>query len=108
MIIGDLLIETKGLKQVERKGLKEGFKVIHQIKSNNMDQSNKIFQVDQVIFFQVISSEHQGWFFGERSLHPRLGWLKSSGNLKGHLRYLVEENQEIGLESKQHPKENKS
>ena len=51
MIIGDLLIERKGLKQVERKGLKEGFKVIYQIKSNNMDQSNKIFQVDQVIFF---------------------------------------------------------
>ena len=77
MIIGDLLIERKGLKQVERKGLKEWFKVIHQIKSNNMDQSNKIFQVDQVIFFQVISSEYQGWFFGERSLRPRLGWLKS-------------------------------
>ena len=77
MIIGDLLIKTKGLKQVERKGLKEGFKVIHQIKSNNMDQSNKIFQVDQVIFFQVISSKCQGWFFGERSLRPRLGWLKS-------------------------------
>jgi len=78
VIIGDLLIKRKGLKQVERKGLKKkGFKVIHQIKSNNMDQSNKILQVDQVIFFQVISSEHQGWFFGERSLHPRLGWLKS-------------------------------
>jgi len=42
-----------------------------------MDQSNKIFQVDQVIFFQVISSEYQGWFFGERSLRSRLGWLKS-------------------------------
>ena len=37
MIIGDLFME--------RKGLKEEFKVIHQIKSNNMDQSNKIFQV---------------------------------------------------------------
>jgi len=77
VIIGDLLIKTKGLKQVERKGLKEGFKVIHQIKSNNMDQSNKIFQVDQVFFFQVISSKYQGWFFGKRSLRPRLGWLKS-------------------------------
>ena len=76
-MIGDHLEERKGLKQVERKWLKEGFKVIHQIKSNNMDQSNKIFQVDQVIFFQVISSKYQGWFFGERSLRPRLGWLKS-------------------------------
>ena len=45
MIIGSHLVERKGLKQVERKGLKEGFKVVHQIKSNNMDQSNKIFQV---------------------------------------------------------------
>ena len=44
MIIGDLLIETKGLKQVERKGLKEGFKVIYQIKFNNMDQSTKSFK----------------------------------------------------------------
>ena len=44
MIIGDLLIKTKGLKQVERKGLKEGFKVIYQIKSNNMDQSTKSFK----------------------------------------------------------------
>ena len=51
-MIGNHLVERKGLKQVERKGLKKkGFKVIYQIKSNNMDQSNKIFQVDQVIFF---------------------------------------------------------
>ena len=73
MTIGNHLIERIGLKQVERKGLKEGFKVTHQIKSNNMDQSNKIFQVDQVIFFQVISSEYQRWFFGERSLLPSVG-----------------------------------
>jgi hypothetical protein len=33
VIIGDPLVERKGLKQVERKGLKEGFKVTHQIKS---------------------------------------------------------------------------
>jgi len=33
VIIGDLLIERKGLKQVERKGLKEGIKVTHQVKS---------------------------------------------------------------------------
>jgi signal-transduction protein with cAMP-binding, CBS, and nucleotidyltransferase domain len=31
--IEDHLIERKGLNQVERKGLKEGFKVTHQIKS---------------------------------------------------------------------------
>ena len=34
------------------------------------------FQVDQVVSFQVISSEYQGWFFGQRSLRSRLGWLK--------------------------------
>jgi signal-transduction protein with cAMP-binding, CBS, and nucleotidyltransferase domain len=33
VIIGDHLVERKELKQVERKGLKEGFKVIHQVKS---------------------------------------------------------------------------
>ena len=29
-MIGDHLVERKGLKQVERKGLKERFKIIHQ------------------------------------------------------------------------------
>jgi hypothetical protein len=33
VIIRDHLVEIKGLKQVEIKGLKEGFKVTHQIKS---------------------------------------------------------------------------
>jgi hypothetical protein len=32
-MIGDHLVERKGFKQVERKGLKERFKVAHQIKS---------------------------------------------------------------------------
>ena len=32
-MIGDHLEERKGLKQLERKGLKEGFKVTHQVKS---------------------------------------------------------------------------
>jgi hypothetical protein len=32
-IIGDHLVEKKGLKQVEGKGLKEGFMVTHQVKS---------------------------------------------------------------------------
>ena len=32
-MIGDHLEERKRLKQLERKGLKEGFKVIHQVKS---------------------------------------------------------------------------
>ena len=33
MTIGNHLVETKGLKQVERKVLKEGIKVTHQVKS---------------------------------------------------------------------------
>jgi hypothetical protein len=33
LTIENHLVERKGLKQVERKGPKEGFKVTHQIKS---------------------------------------------------------------------------
>jgi hypothetical protein len=44
-MIGDYLVERKGLKQVERKGLKEGFKVTHQIKS--------ITWINQIMSFQV-------------------------------------------------------
>ena len=32
MTIGNHLVEIKGLKQVERKWLKEGFKATHQVK----------------------------------------------------------------------------
>jgi hypothetical protein len=32
-IIGNLLVERKGLKQVERKGLKEDLKITHHFKS---------------------------------------------------------------------------
>ena len=32
-MIGDHLVERKGLKQVERKELKKGIKVTHQVKS---------------------------------------------------------------------------
>ena len=32
-MIGDHLVERKGLKQVERKGLKEGIKITYKIKS---------------------------------------------------------------------------
>jgi signal-transduction protein with cAMP-binding, CBS, and nucleotidyltransferase domain len=37
-------IERKGLKQVERKGLKEGFKIMHQVKS--------ITWINQQIYFK--------------------------------------------------------
>ena len=39
------MVEIKGLKQVERKGLKKGIIVIHQVKIHHIDQSIKLFQV---------------------------------------------------------------
>jgi hypothetical protein len=45
VIIGGHLVERKWLKQVERKGLKEGFKVIHQVKSIIWINQTKLFQV---------------------------------------------------------------
>ena len=49
-MIGDHLIERKGLKQVERKGLKEGIKVTHQVKSI----------INQIKSFQV-SIKNDSW-----------------------------------------------
>ena len=44
MTIGNHLIERKLLKQVERRGLKEGIKIIHQDKSITwINQSIKLF-----------------------------------------------------------------
>jgi hypothetical protein len=45
VIIGDSLVERKGLRQVEIKGLKEGFKVIHQVKSIIWVNQTKLFQL---------------------------------------------------------------
>ena len=45
MSIGDLLVERKGLKQVERKGLKEGFKVTHKVKSIIWINQTKLFEL---------------------------------------------------------------
>ena len=43
MIVGDLLVERKGFKQVERKGLKEGFKITYLVKSIiSINQSSHI------------------------------------------------------------------
>ena len=41
---GNHLEERKWLKQLERKGLKEGFKVIHEIKSNRRINQTKSFK----------------------------------------------------------------
>ena len=95
MIIKDHLVERKGLKQVERKELKEGLKVTHQVKSSYGSIN------------QVVSSEYQEWFFGEISLLPMcrglppfvgkpsvvLGRLTWKWWSEEHLRCLVEANQ---------------
>ena len=44
MIIGDLLVERKEVKQVERKELKEGFMVTHQVKSITLINQTKSIQ----------------------------------------------------------------
>ena len=44
MIIGDLLVERKEVKQVERKELKEGFMVTHQVKSITWINQTKSIQ----------------------------------------------------------------
>ena len=38
------MAERKGLKQVERKGFKKGFKVYHQVKTKNGSIKQRIFQ----------------------------------------------------------------
>ena len=45
MKIEDHLVEIKGLKQVERKGLKKGFKIIHQVKSIPWINQTKLCQL---------------------------------------------------------------
>ena len=44
MTIEDLMVERKRLKQVERKGLKEGFMVTHQVKSITLINQTKSIQ----------------------------------------------------------------
>ena len=44
-MFGNHLVEKKVLKQVERKGLKEGIKITHQVKS--------ISWINQIMLFQV-------------------------------------------------------
>ena len=39
-MIGDHLVERKGLKQVERKGLKEGIKVTHRRQAPTLGRSD--------------------------------------------------------------------
>ena len=103
MIIGDHLVEIKGLKQVETKG-----------------QSRLLIMLSPSLgsINQAISSEYQEWFFGERSLLPSVGAChlcvgKSSMVLgmltwnwwsEGYLRCLVEAIKRIDQEKQATPK----
>ena len=60
-MIGDHLVERKGLKQVEIKGLKKVSRLLIKL-SPSLGSINKF-----------ISSECQEWFFGERSLLSSVG-----------------------------------
>ena len=44
VLVEDHLVERKGLKDVERKGLKEGFKVNHQVKSITWINQSRYFK----------------------------------------------------------------
>ena len=105
-MIGDHLVERKWLKQVERKGLKEGIKVTHQVKS--------ITWINQSSYFKWVSR----MVLGERSLLPIVGacrlWVgKPSVVLerliwkwwsKKHLRCLVEAIKRVNQEKQTTPK----
>jgi hypothetical protein len=60
-------MERKGLKQVERKGLKEGFKVAHQIMSITWINQTMLFQVSRMVLWRDVTSP-----FG-RGLPPLVG-----------------------------------
>ena len=93
--IGNHLVERNGLKQIERKELKEGIEVTHQVKS--------ITWINQSSYFKWVSR----MVLGERSLLPSVGTCRLCvgkpsvvlGRLiwkwwsEGHLRSLVEANQ---------------
>ena len=105
-MIGDYLVERKGLKQVERKGLKEGIKVTHQVKS--------ITWINQSSYFKWVSR----MILGERSLLPSVGACRLCigkpsvvlGRLtwkwwsEEHLRCLVEEIKRVDQEKQATPK----
>ena len=61
-MIGDHLVEIKGLKKVERKGLKEEIKVTHQVKSFTW--------INQSSYFKWVSR----MVLGERLLLPSVGY----------------------------------
>ena len=91
MTIRNHLVERKWLKQLERKGLKEGIKVTHQVKS--------ITWINQSSYFKWVSRMVLG---GKPSVvFGRLTWKWWS---KGHLRCLVEAIKRVDQEKQATPK----
>jgi hypothetical protein len=83
VIIGDHLVKRKRLKQVERKGLKEGFIVTHQIKF--------ITWINQTMSFQVSiknGSLERGHFSLVRGLPPCVGETKF-GTWKANMEVVI-------------------
>jgi hypothetical protein len=105
-MIGDHLVERKGLKQVERKVLKQGIKVTHQVRS--------ITWINQLSYFKWVSR----MVLGERSLLPSVGACRLCvgepsvvlGRLtwkwwsEEHLRCLVEAIKRVDQEKQATPK----
>ena len=89
MTIGNHLVERKWLKQVERKCLKDGFKVIHQVKS--------VTWISQSSHFKWVSR----MVLGERSLLPKCRglppmcrWTKC-GTWKANMEVVIRETFEM-------------
>ena len=100
MTIENSLVERKGLKQVERKGLKEGIKVIHQVKSITwINQSSHFKWVSRMVLGEISLLPSVGacrlWVGKPSVVLGRLTWKLWS---ERHLRCLVEAIKKIDQE----------
>ena len=55
------MVERQGLKQVERKGFKKGFKVYHQVKTKNGSIKQRILQFGiKLVLWREVTSPRGG------------------------------------------------
>ena len=106
MTIGNSLVERKELKQVERKGLKEGIEITHQVKSITwINQSSHFKWVSRMVLGEMSLLPSVGacrlWVGEPSVVLGRLTWKWWS---KGHLRCLVEAITRVDLEKQATPK----
>ena len=105
MTIEDHLVQRQGLKQVERKGLKEGIKVTHQVRSITWINQSSYFKCQEWFlergpFSLVVGACHL--CVGKPSVVlGRLTWKWWS---EKHLRCLVEAIKRVGPEKQATPK----